>query len=152
MYRFWLSSCLESYLRGSGGWWSECSVDSNHTSFRTSFHKSFHLFTHLLTHPLTHPLMNPFPLFPPPLPHPSGPREQMFVAVSGILGHTVTHIVDTGIHSPVPCRISTPSISTPSMPTLLYQPLSSTLLSALVMTPSIASIACDFATYDHLII
>jgi len=53
MYRFWLSSCLESFLRGSG------------------------------------------------------PEEQVFIAVSGILGHTVAHIADTGMRASVDANLQT---------------------------------------------
>lgn len=53
VYRFWLSSCLESFLRGSG------------------------------------------------------PKEQVFIAISGILSYTVTHIVDTGIRPSASANLQT---------------------------------------------
>lgn len=53
VYRFWLSSCLESFLRGSG------------------------------------------------------PDEQVFIAISGILSYTVTHIVDMGIRPSASANLQT---------------------------------------------
>ena len=53
VYRFWLSSCLESFLRGSG------------------------------------------------------PNEQVFIAISGILSYTVTHIVDMGIRPSASANLQT---------------------------------------------
>lgn len=53
VYRFWLSSCLESFLRGSG------------------------------------------------------PKEQVFIAISGILSYTVTHIVDTGMRPSASANLQT---------------------------------------------